>query len=202
MFSLTENSTVSRSEGTGLRMQESPARHGETKIRHVGADDLRAILRYFDGLSAESRAKFYPRPLDEAQARHIVETADGVDNVHLVAVQAGEIVGYCYFESRGAGRDCHVGLGIADRAQNRGLGHRLVAALSEEARRPGKSGLALCVFKDNPRAIRVYTKAGFTITGETEDGLQHTMRLNLTRDDGAARSTRRPAGPGRSRWRQ
>lgn len=162
-------------------MPEDPSEQSETEIRHVRPDDLPRVLRYFEGLSPASREKFYPRPFDEAHARHIVGSADGVENVRLVAVEAGEIVGYCYFESRGEGKDSHVGLGIIDRAQNRGLGQRLMAALIAEARRLGKAGLELCVFKDNPRACRVYTKAGYTITGETEDGLQHTMRLDLSR---------------------
>jgi ribosomal protein S18 acetylase RimI-like enzyme len=167
-------------------MPTDPREQPHTEIRHVRPDDLPRLLRYFEGLSAASREKFYPRPLDEAHARHIVDTADGVENVRLVAVEDGEIVGYGYFESRGAGEDGHVGLGIIDRAQNRGLGHRLMAALSSEARRTGKPGLELCVFKDNARAIRVYAKAGFTITGETEDGLQHTMRLDLSDEEAGA----------------
>ncbi len=154
----------------------------ETVIRHVQPDDLPRVLRYFEGLSADSRSRFYPRPFDEAHARHIVESTDGKDNVRLVAVEDDEIVGYCYFECRGEGADGHVGLGIIDRAQNRGLGQRLMTALTQEARRLGKPGLELCVFKDNARALRVYTKAGYVITGETEDGLQHTMRLDLSGD--------------------
>jgi RimJ/RimL family protein N-acetyltransferase len=151
----------------------------ETEIRHLRADDHDRVLRYFAGLGPDSRTTFYPHPFDEANARRICDTSDGVCNVRLVAVEGDEIVGYCYFESRDL-KYPTVGLGVADHAQNRGLGHRLMAALVEEARRLGKPGLELTVWKTNPRAQRVYLRAGYRITGETPNGVEYTMRLEFS----------------------
>ena len=155
-----------------------------TEIRHLQADDYERVLRYFQALGPESRTTFLPHPFDEENARRVCESSDGAHNVRLVAVEEGEIVGYCYFESRDLEYPT-VGLGIADHAQNRGLGHRLMAALVAEARRLGKPGLGLTVWKTNPRAQRVYAKAGYRITGETPNGVEYTMRLELGEPTGA-----------------
>lgn len=147
-------------------------------IRHLRNDDVERMIRYFAALGPESRKTFAPHPFDEPNARRICETSDGQENVRLVAVENDEIVGYCYFESRDADYPI-VGLAIADHAQNRGLGQRLMGALIAEARRLGKSGLELTVWKTNSRAQRVYLKAGYRITGETENGVEYVMRLDL-----------------------
>jgi len=156
----------------------------ETEIRHLHADDWERVLRYFAALGSESKTTFAPHPFDEEHARRMCETSDGGNNVRLVAVEDGEIVGYCYFESRDPGYPT-VGLGIADHAQDRGLGQRLMAALVQEARRLGKPGLELTVWKTNPRAQRVYLKAGYRFTGETPNGVEYTMRLDLADPDAA-----------------
>ena len=163
----------------------------QTQIRHLRADDVDRVLRFFAALGPDSRTTFAPHAFDQENAERICRTSDGVDNVRLVAVEDDEIVGYCYFESR----DLHyptVGLGIADHAQNRGLGQRLMAALIAEARRLGKPGLDLTVWKTNPRAQRVYTKAGYRFTGETPNGVEFTMRLDLGEPSPRRECARRP----------
>ena len=112
-------------------------------------------------------------------------TSDGVNSVRLIAVRDGEILGYCYFQDRGPDLWPSVGLGIIDRAQNEGIGSRLMAALVAEARRLGKPGLCLTVHQDNPRALRIYTRNGYRVTGECTEGTQHTMALDLSAEDSA-----------------
>lgn len=171
----------------------------EAEIRHLRSDDVDRVLRFFAALGPESRTTFAPHAFDAENAARICRTSDGIDNVRLVAVEDGEIVGYCYFESRD-GQYPTVGLGIADHAQNRGLGHRLMAALVAEARRLGRPGLDLTVWKTNPRAQRVYAGAGYRVTGETANGVEWTMRLDLDRppDVGCAGPAAQPdERPGR-----
>jgi ribosomal protein S18 acetylase RimI-like enzyme len=55
-----------------------------------------------------------------------------------------------------------------------------MAALVAEARRLGKRGLDLTVWKTNPRALRVYSGAGYYVTGETANGVEYTMHLDLS----------------------
>jgi len=155
----------------------------QTEIRHLRPDDCERVLRYFAALGPGSKTTFAPHPFDEEHARRMCETSDGARNVRLVAVEDGEIVGYCYFEGRDPGYPT-VGLGVADHAQDRGLGQRLMAVLIEEARRLGKPGLELTVWKTNPRAQRVYLKAGYRFTGETPNRVEYTMRLDFTDLDG------------------
>jgi len=166
-------------------MSTTSSRGAPAEIRQVGPDDFPAVLRFFEGLSPESRRTFAPQPFDEEHARRIVETSDGAENVRLVAVRGGEVLGYCYFESRGPDLYPTVGLGIIDRAQNQGLGSRLMSALVAEARRLGKPGLVLTVHMDSARALRVYTKNGYRITGECSNGIQWEMTLDLDGEDSA-----------------
>lgn len=60
----------------------------------------------------------------------------------------------------------------------RGLGRDMMHFAIEEARRLGLARLYLKVHRDNPRAIALYARSGFSITGE-QDGVLR-MDLDLT----------------------
>jgi GNAT superfamily N-acetyltransferase len=70
-------------------------------------------------------------------------------------------------------------------SQGRGLGTQMLLALPPFAREryPGATSLALTVNTSNPRAIRVYRRAGFVDTGRLyyggRLGPQHVMELAL-----------------------
>jgi ribosomal-protein-alanine N-acetyltransferase len=77
---------------------------------------------------------------------------------------AGRLVGFFYFERRGAG--VFYGLGMRPDLTGRGLGLEFVSTGIAFAReRFGRRRLVLDVAEFNARAIKVYERAGFRVTG-------------------------------------
>ncbi|MBA9007688.1 GNAT family N-acetyltransferase [Thermomonospora cellulosilytica] len=97
------------------------------------------------------------------------------DEVHapehyLVAERDGRVVGYVRLV-RPTPLPCnaHVrqiqGLAVDPSEQGRGLGRLLVDAACQRARQEGASRITLRVLSTNPRARRLYERAGFTVEG-------------------------------------
>jgi [ribosomal protein S18]-alanine N-acetyltransferase len=97
----------------------------------------------------------------------------------LVAIEDGNPVGAAWYRLfRGAAP----GLGFVDEAtpelaiavvpsrRGHGIGHELLTALLERARREGYAGISLCVEKDSP-AVKLYERYGFERVGGTADAL-------------------------------
>ena len=158
----------------------APAFH----IRQIRGDDLDRVLGYFAGLSERSRRSFHPHPFDVPHAERIVHTSAQPDCFRIAAVVGNgdhrRIAGYAFFEDGSEPGRPSVGIGVADEFQGQGIGKALMRALIGEARRRGKSGLRLDVYKENSAAQHLYAQAGFRICGETPDGKQHSMRLDFT----------------------
>lgn len=154
----------------------------EITVRHLTPDDYERVLTYFEGLSEASRTFFAPHPFDPDHARTVVETSDMTDTVRLGAFAGGAegpMVGYFYYESREGVRYPTIGCGIIDEYHGKGLGQVLMDCLIAEAKRNGKPGLRLTVNKPNHRALRVYSKYGFRISGRAQGGSHHEMELDF-----------------------
>lgn len=52
-------------------------------------------------------------------------------------------------------------LSVAEHAERRGLGHRLLASIEQSMRDKGATGMSLHVFSNNHRARALYAKEGF-----------------------------------------
>ncbi len=151
-------------------------------IRHIQKDDYERVLEYFGGLGELSRKYFCPHPFDEENARMIVETSNMTDTVRLGAVADspdGPMVAYIYYTHKPEQKYPRVGIGIVDACHGQGLGQILMAALAAEARRNHKPGLSLNVDKPNHRALRLYSKAGYRITGQSSEATHHEMVLDF-----------------------
>ena len=85
--------------------------------------------------------------------------AGGVDVVLAVEEASGAILGFVTVDRRTGHLDQ---LGVAARAEGRGLGRRLLA----EARARSPAGLHLEVNDFNTKAIGLYEREGFVCTGE------------------------------------
>lgn len=70
-------------------------------------------------------------------------------------------------------------IGVAPAARGRGLGKTILAAFVESARAAGYTSVALSVETDNPAAIALYTKFGFTISQTFREGRYHRHRMEL-----------------------
>jgi aminoglycoside 6'-N-acetyltransferase/ribosomal-protein-alanine N-acetyltransferase len=77
---------------------------------------------------------------------------------------AGELIGFYYFERRGD--SVYYGLGLRPDQTGRGLGPEFVQTGIDAARRRfGRRRLVLDVAEFNVRAMTVYERAGFRVTG-------------------------------------
>ncbi|WP_289008056.1 GNAT family N-acetyltransferase [uncultured Thermomonospora sp.] len=89
---------------------------------------------------------------------------------YTLAVREGRIVGYVRLvQPVPAPSNAHIreiqGLAVDPSEQGRGVGYALVTAACERARREGARRIRLRVLSTNPRARRLYERAGFTVDG-------------------------------------
>ena len=146
------------------------------ELRTLRADEGRALQRFYNGMSHESRRLF--RPLGWRAALHDCERICGDaargTRFDVVAADEDDIVGWAFI----APMDREVpglGIGVADAFHGQGIGRRLMQMLVDEGKRQGRKGIALIVVQDNDRARRMYERFGFSVTGEHrgDDGLDY-----------------------------
>ena len=123
-------------------------------------------------------------PLEET--RKFALSSIGRGNVHLVALDGGEVIGWCdirrhFFPSRG--HCASLGMGLIPAHRGRGLGQRLIEAAIAQAREAGMVRIELGVHDDNARAIRLYEKVGFVREGVSRDAFyvdgHYTDMINM-----------------------
>lgn len=86
------------------------------------------------------------------------------DNVYMVAVDEGEIAGYCgMWGIQGEGNIYNVCVKKEKRGQ--GVGERLFQTFLNEGEKSGLTAFTLEVRVSNERAIRLYEKCGFENAG-------------------------------------
>jgi|GEM_PF-431367 ribosomal protein S18 acetylase RimI-like enzyme len=68
-------------------------------------------------------------------------------------------------------------IGVAPSARGQGLGKTLLTAFVDAARSAGYKSVVLSVETDNPAAIALYTKFGFTIIKTFSEGRYHRHRM-------------------------
>jgi GNAT superfamily N-acetyltransferase len=71
-------------------------------------------------------------------------------------------------------------IGVAPEARGQGLGKTILSAFSQSARAAGFTSIALSVETDNPAAIALYAKFGFTITQTFSEGRYHRHRMEIS----------------------
>lgn len=147
---------------------------GETvSLRSPEEDDAPRMIDYLDAMRRETTGVLFA-PEDELPTveweRDWVKMRREETGVMIMTEDAGgDIVSLCNVDVGDRSRTAHRGdLGISLRAAwcDRGLGTQLMHELiawSEAA--AGIDLLTLCVYADNPRAIRVYEKVGFVREG-------------------------------------
>lgn len=150
----------------------------ELLVRNAGASDARALrdvmqrthaetdylLSYSDEQSVD----------DEHEARSLVETERSDNEVELVAVVDGKIVGSAGVAAVGSRRKvlhrARFGISILKEYWGMGIGRMLMESCIDCARRAGYTQLELEVVADNQRAVSLYRRAGFEEYGRNPRG--------------------------------
>ena len=150
----------------------------ELLVRNAGASDARALRETMRRTHSETDYLLsYPDEQsadDEQEARSLAETERSDDEVELVAVVDGKIVGSAGVAA--VGSRCKVahrarfGISVLKELWGMGIGRVLTEACIDCARRAGYAQLELEVVADNERAMSLYRRAGFVEYGRNPRG--------------------------------
>lgn len=163
-----------------MRYAETVALTGgvELLVRNAVASDARALCDIMQRTHAETDyLRSYPDEQsadDEQEARSLAEMERSDDEVELVAVVDGKIVGSAGVTAVGsrrkvAHRACF-GISVLKEQWGMGIGRALMEACIDCARRAGYAQLELEVVADNERAVSLYRRAGFEEYGRNPRG--------------------------------
>ena len=143
------------------------------RFRPIRPSDAGALAAGFEALSESSRyLRFHSgmRRLSDSLLRYLTQV-DGVDHVAIIAyTRGGHGVGVGRFvRDRDAPDTAEVALTVADEAQGRGVGRRLLAELASLAEARGITSFTARVISGNTRARRMLLGFGAVATGSVSD---------------------------------
>ena len=150
----------------------------ELLVRNAVASDARALRDIMQRTHAETDYLLsYPDEQsadDEQEARSLVETERSNNEVELVAIVDGRIVGSAGIAAVGGWRKvvhrARFGISILKEHWGMGIGRVLMGSCIDCARRAGYTQLELEVVADNERALSLYRRAGFEEYGRNPRG--------------------------------
>lgn len=150
----------------------------ELLVRNASASDARALRDVMQRTHAETDYLLsYPdeQSVDEEQeARSLEETERSGNEVELVAIIDGRIVGSAGVSAvrsrRKVAHRARFGISILKEYWGMGIGRMLTDASIDCARQAGYTQLELEVVADNERAVSLYRRAGFEEYGRNPRG--------------------------------
>ena len=138
------------------------------QIRGATADDAAAIARIYNQ-GIEDRVATLETQLRTPEERAEWMAGRGPRHPVLVAVESGEVVGWCslnQFNPRPAyDHVADISVYVARERRGRGVGRRLLERLVELAREIGYHKMMLSAFPTNRSGVALYESMGFTTIG-------------------------------------
>ena len=158
----------------------------QVAIRPLEPDDRSALAEGFDRLSPESRYRRFFAPIAKLRERDLdyLVNIDHHDHEAVVAMdpQTGRLLGVARYVRTGPDV-AEPAMVVADDAQGRGLGSRLLDELSRRARENGIRHFAAPVLASNAEAIHVFERLGETT--RRSDGREIELTITLPSEDRA-----------------
>ena len=150
----------------------------ELLVRNAAASDARALRETMQRTHAETDYLLsYPDEQssdDEQEARSLEETERSSNEVELVAIIDGQIVGSAGVSAvrsrRKVAHRARFGISILKEYWGMGIGRVLMETSIDCARKAGFTQLELEVVADNERAVSLYRRAGFEEYGRNPRG--------------------------------
>ena len=149
-------------------------------LRRLAPTDARSLRDFYNGLDAEAKRLFRPLgPMTSLdRCREICrENLPGADSkLDIAAVAKRRVVGWAFlWDEEGMPNQAVLGIAVCSGWRERGIGGELMRSLMEAAPGRGLRTIRLIVVVDNERAIRLYQRNGFRITGSMRkaDGLDY-----------------------------
>ncbi|MEA2757480.1 MAG: hypothetical protein QOH65_93 [Methylobacteriaceae bacterium] len=146
----------------------------QTIVVPIAAEHIEAFHRMLDIVARERKylALLEAPPLNDARAFIMNNIAK--NNVQLVALAGGELVGWCDVLPKDRPIHAHVGvlgIGLLPPFRGRGLGVALMQDALRQASGRGFVRVELTVRAKNARAIALYEKFGFKREGVCRDAV-------------------------------
>ena len=141
---------------------------GEITVRPIALADAAGYRECVGVVMRERRYLAYLEPFSLAQTAAFVAGNLECGNPHLVADDAGAIVGWCDIKRESVPTYAHegmLGMGLLPDYRGRGLGERLLCAALDAARAAAFERVSLSVYASTTRAAALYRKAGFVHEG-------------------------------------
>lgn len=137
-------------------------------VRRASPDDAADFARLMSDPEVFGNLMQLPLPCAEQWRQRLANPA-GPDHLHVVAVQAGQLVGSAGLHPNDRLRRRHcamLGISVAVAAQGQGVGTELMRTLCDYADNWAQIlRIELTVFIDNARAISLYQRFGFRVEG-------------------------------------
>jgi L-phenylalanine/L-methionine N-acetyltransferase len=142
-------------------------KRSKIEVRAAELSDAEALTRLFANRNAYSQTLQLPLQGSDVWRKRLTTNDD--TQITLVATVAGELVGNLGLTRLTRPRRAHVGhigMGVRDDWQGKGVGSALMQAVLDLADNwLGLRRLELRVYADNARAIALYRKFGFEVEG-------------------------------------
>lgn len=150
----------------------------ECCLRNGTERDGQAVLENFNLVHAQTDFLLsYPdeNSFDaEMESRFLKEKSESENEIEIIAVVDGAVVGTAGIEAVGAKykvqHRAELGISIAEEFWGLGIGRELTDACIECAREAGYTQLELSVVAENMRAVTLYKKVGFIEYGRNPKG--------------------------------
>ncbi len=144
----------------------------DIRIEPMSPDHIEGFHLVLDTVARERKylSLLEARPLEETRQFALSSIASG--NVNLVALNGGEVIGWCDIRRHFFPSHAHrgsLGMGLLPGFRGQGLGRRLIEAAISAAREAGMIRIEFGVHADNARAIRLYETVGFVKEGVSRD---------------------------------
>ncbi|HEX6248238.1 MAG TPA: GNAT family N-acetyltransferase [Nocardioidaceae bacterium] len=178
---------------------ESSRTESTPTLRAGGAADVRAVVAMHARCSAETVRRRYHAPVPHLSSRLARAVLDPPGGASLVLTVGYDVVALGTFApdpSEEDGRTAELGVMVEDRWQRRGLGTRLLRALSVEAAGRGFEMLTCHVQPDNEAVMPTIRRSGLRVRATFADGLtQYRIPVGSLggTDAGPRRRGNRPA---------
>jgi len=146
----------------------------EIVIRQIEKGDGAVLGDFFAALTADTDSVrfFHPHPFTQEFAAQLCEGEATRKDRYYVACFQGTVIAYMMLRGWDEGYSVpSFGVCTHPALRDVGLGQALLAHAVAECQAAGASKLRLTVFKNNERAVHVYTKFGFIFQEKNEHEL-------------------------------
>lgn len=169
------------------------------EIRDTTDADAEPLAALIDSVARERRFLAATAGFSVGKTREFIASVKAAGGVQAVAVDSGQVIGWCDIAPHPFEGMQHVGrlgMGVRKDHRSRGVGRKLLAVAVQKAFAAALERIELEVFASNRSAVRLYERFGFKcegrkaaarkLDGVTDDILLYAIRKGLHNIDDPA----------------